>query len=270
MYKTSIRIIQICISALIFTSCITARKVNYLQKPDFLIPSYKDTSTYEDYLLKPGDRLYVKVYSTDEKTNMLFNGGTQVSQMMMSSGSTLGGGISSYYDLYSYLVQEDGTINFPMLGKVYVEGMNVRNATFKLEKEIEPYYRFSTVEMKIVQRYFSVLGSGKAGYFPIPREKINIFQALAMAGDIGIFGDRSKVRIIREGKNGTEIKIFDIRSADLIHSEFFYVEPNDVIYIQTLDEQFYSVTNLTSLFATILSTISFGTIIFQSLFNIGK
>lgn len=274
MYKTSVRIIQICISALIFTSCITARKVNYLQKPDFLIPSYKDTTTYEDYILRPGDRLYVKVYSTDEKTNMLFNGGSQVSQMMMSSGSSQGGasqgGGSSYYDLYSYLVQDDGTISFPMLGKVYIEGMSVRDATYKLEKEIEPYYRFSTVEMKIVQRYFSVLGSGRAGYFPIPREKINIFQALAMAGNIDIFGDRSKVRIIRENENGTEVKTFDVRSADIIHSEFFYVEPNDVIYIQTLDEQFYSVTNLTSLFATVLSTISFGTIIFQSLFNLDR
>ncbi len=267
MYKNSVRIIQILISALIFTSCITARKVNYLQKPDFLIPSYKDTTTYEDYLLKPGDRLYVKVYSTDEKTNMLFNGAQQVSQMMMSAGSSQGGG-SSYLDLYTYQIQDDGTITFPMLGKVYIEGMAVRDATLKLEKEIEPYYRFSTVEMKIVQRYFSVLGSGKVGYFAIPREKINIFQALSMAGNIDLYGDRTKVRIIREGKNGTEIKTFDIRSADIIHSEFFYVEPNDVIYIQSVDEQFYSVTNLTSLFATVLSTISFGTIIFQTLFNL--
>ena len=155
-----------------------------------------------------------------------------------------------------------------MLGKVYFEWLSLRDATLKLQKEIEPYYRFSTVEMKIVQRYFSVLGGKTAGYYPIPREKINIFQALAMAGDIELFGDRSKVRIIRETKEGTEVKTFDIRSADIIHSEFFYVEPNDVIYIQTVDEQFYSVTTLTGLFGIVLSTISFGTLIIQTLFNL--
>jgi len=184
----------------------------------------------------------------------------------MGGSGSMGGG--SFMDLYTYLVMDDGTISFPMIGKVFIDGLSVREATMKLEKEIEPYYKFSTVEIKIVQRYFSVLGGGSVGYYAIPREKINIFQALAMAGNIDVFGDRSKVRIIRENKEGTEIKTFDVRSKDIIHSEFFYVEPNDVIYIQTVDEQFYSVTSLTGLFTTILTTVSFGTIIYQTLFSL--
>lgn len=263
MRKLKIYTIPLILLVFSFSSCITSRKINYLQKPDFMIPSYKDTTSYEDYRLKPGDRLYVKVYSTDDKTNVLFNGNQQTSQMALS-----GGGGSAIMDLYTYLVLNDGSMIFPMIGKVNMKGLTVREATLKLEKEIEPYYKFSTVEMKIVARYFSVIGGGRAGYFPIPREKINIFQALAMAGNIDIYGDRSKLRIIRETENGTEIKIFDVRSADILHSEFFYVEPNDVIYIQSVDEQFYSVTNLTSLFGTVLSTISFGTILFSTFFNL--
>ncbi len=246
-----------------FSSCITSRKINYLQKPDFIIPSYKDTTSYEDYRLKPGDRLYVKIYSTDDKTNMLFNGSQQTSQMALSTG-----GGNSMMDLYTYLLLNDGNVIFPMIGKINFEGLTLREATAKLEKEIAPYYKFSTVELKIVARYFSVIGGGRAGYFPIPREKINIFQALAMAGNIDLYGDRSKLRIIRETENGTEIKMFDVRSKDILHSEFYYIEPNDVIYIQSVDEQFYSVTNLTGLFGIVLSTISFGTIIFTSLFNL--
>ncbi len=265
MHKHKIYTIPFLILVFVFSSCITSRKINYLQKPDFMIPSYKDTTTYEDYLLKPGDRLYVKIYSTDEKTNMLFNGSEQTSMIVLSTG-----GQSSMMDLYTYLVLNDGNVIFPMLGKVHLEGLTVRDATSKLEKEIAPYYKFSTVEMKIIARYFSVIGGGRAGYFPIPREKINIFQALALAGNIDVYGDRSRLRIIRETVNGTEIKMFDVRSKDIIHSEFFYVEPNDVIYIQSVDEQFYSVTNLTSLFGTILSTISLGTIVFSSLFNINN
>jgi len=228
-----------------------------------MIPSYKDTTSYEDYLLKPGDRLYVKIYSTDDKTNTLFNGSQMSSQMALA-----GGGNSPMMDLYTYLVLNDGNVIFPMIGKVHLEGLSVRDATYKLEKEIAPYYKFSTVEMKIVARYFSVIGGSRSGYFPIPREKINIFQALAMSGDIDVYGDRSRVRIIRETENGTVVKMFDVRSEDIIHSEFYYVEPNDVIYIQTVDEQFYSVTNLAGLFSIVLSTISFGTVIFSTLFNL--
>jgi hypothetical protein len=107
-----------------------------------------------------------------------------------------------------------------------------------------------------------VIGGGKSGYYTMPREKINIFQALAMAGDVGMYGDRSRIRILRETDNGTIIKSFDVRSADIIHSEYFYIEPNDVIYIQTLNEQFFSITNLPSLFSTVISTFSFGVLIY--------
>ena len=99
----------------------------------------------------------------------------------------------------------------------------------------------------------------------MPREKINIFQALAMAGDVGMYGDRSRIRILRETDNGTIIKSFDVRSADIIHSEYFYIEPNDVIYIQTLNEQFFSITNLPSLFSTVISTFSFGVLIYDTI-----
>jgi polysaccharide export outer membrane protein len=119
------------------------------------------------------------------------------------------------------------------------------------------------VEIKIAERYFSIIGNSGNGLIQIPKEKINIFQALAMAGDIGLYGDKSKIRILRETANGTVIKTFDVRSADIINSEYFYVEPNDVIYVQNLDEQFFSVTNLPGLFSTIVSTFSFGVFIYN-------
>jgi polysaccharide export outer membrane protein len=84
-----------------------------------------------------------------------------------------------------------------------------------------------------------------------------------MAGDIGMFGDRGRIKIIRETDNGTIVKSFDIRSEDILHSEFYYIEPNDVIYIQTLDEQIFSISNFPTLLSTTISSISFAAFLFQ-------
>jgi polysaccharide biosynthesis/export protein len=245
------------------TSCITARKINYFQYPDRHIPSYKDTVQYSDYRIKAGDKLSVRVYSTHEETNAVFNSGYSQSFSYSYSGAGVGG----QADLYSYEVLPNGNIVFPMIGEVYMLGKTVREATAQLEKAIAPLFLISTVEVRVMSKYFSVIGSGRNGYFPIVREKINIYQAMAMSGDIGVFGDRSKIRIIRETENGTVIRKFDLRSRDILHSEFFYVEPNDVIYIQTMDEQFFSIQNLPGLFSTTITSISFGVFIFNFLFG---
>ena len=229
------------------------------QEPNNIIPTYQDTKGYEDYYLRTGDKVFVKVYSTHEETNVLFNGpGNQLMVLNMDGNPQA--------DLYAYTVQPNGTILFPMIGEVEFEGKTIREATRTLELAIEPLYDFSTVEVRLISRHFSVIGSGSTGHYPIIREKINIFQALAMAGDVGTFSDRSKVRIIRETKNGTVVKQFDLRSRDLLHSEFYYIEPNDVIYIQKLDEQFFSILNLPTLIATTISTFSFGLFVYNILF----
>jgi polysaccharide export outer membrane protein len=252
----------------LFLSCITSKRVNYLQSSGKAIPAYTDSIGYQDYLLRVGDKLYVRIYSTHMETNELFNGGSiyQSSHLMQAN--------SAYSDLYAYMIQPDGSIIFPMVGEIQVAGMTVREATRAmedaikpfLEKTEEPVMQFSSVDVRVIGRYFSVIGGGRAGYYPILREKISIFQALAMAGDIGVYGDRGKVRIIRETSSGTVVKKFDVRSEDILQSEFYFVEPNDVIYIQTLDEHFFSITSFPSLLSTTFSTISFGAFLYNFLF----
>lgn len=240
----------------LLSSCITSEKVNYMQPHGFNIPAYKDSISFEDYKLRIGDRLFVKVYSTDEKTNILFNGMTNNSQSMMT-------GSSSGSDLYTYLIEKNGSITFPMIGDVKVAGKTLREATTELERALQPIFKYSSVEMHITNRSFSVIGSGKSVFISMPQEKINIFKALAMAGDIGIYGDRKRVRVLRETDKGAKINVFDIRSADIIHSQYFYIEPNDVIYIQTVNEKFFSITNFPSFVSTLVSTFSFGVLMYD-------
>jgi len=241
-----------------FSSCITPRKINYMQPPGMGVPAYNDSIAFEDYRIKVNDRLYMRVYSDDSKMNAVFNTSSY------GGGNDIGSG--SYTELYTYLVEEDGTALLPALGKVQMEGKTLREAKYFLAEELKPYFKLGSeldVDVRVAGRYYSIIGQSTSGRFNLPRDKITIFQALAQAGDIGIYGDRSHIRILRETPEGTLIRTFDLRSADIINSEFYYVEPDDVIYIKSMYEQVFGITHITTLFSVVLTTISFGIFLFN-------
>ncbi len=257
MRKSLLQFLIILLFASQLTSCITTHQINYLQTPKNFIPAYKDTANYHDYILKEGDRLFIQVYSIDDKTNTLFNGSGNMSSQILS-GST------ENQDLYTYLVLPDGNIHFPLVGDIMVKGKTIRETKEEIENAIRPVLPVNSVDVRMVGRTFSIIGAGKSGKFNFPREKVNIYQALAMAGDFGFYTDRSRIRILRETENGTQIKSFDLRSVDIINSEYYYLEPNDVILLQPLKQQFFGVTTIWSAIATLATTYSFGVIIYKS------
>ena len=257
----SFKRIWIILLPLLMASCVTSKRVNLMQTPGKNgIPQYADTVSYEDYELRIGDRLYIYVYSVDERVDKMFNSSSGTIGMQMMQGSGVGGS----YDLYTYLVQEDGCIDFPMVGRVPVRGMTTREVKRVLEDELSSFiksygdYQMMSVEVKIVRRSFSVISDRGSGTFNIQKEKVTIFEALAMAGDIGDFGDRSKVRIVREKEGLTLVKEFDVRSEDIINSEFYYIEPNDVIYIQRIKGQSFGINSVTTTISVVATTLAFG------------
>lgn len=252
MKNRIIRFLLFILITVVVSSCITARKTNYLQKPGNEIPSYSHSDTYSEYKIKSGDKLYIRIYSTHEETNKIFN-----RNLSQGGGAAGGEGNGSSADLSFFTVQEDGTIYFPTAGDILVRDLTIREAGLAVENSLGKLFQINSVDLKLAGRYFSVISQSRAGQFFMQREKITIFQAMAMTGDLGQYSDRSKIRIIRETSQGTIIKIFDLRSKDIINSEFYYIEPNDVIYIQDMDEQFYSITNMASLLSTIISSMSF-------------
>jgi polysaccharide export outer membrane protein len=245
------------------TSCITTHQTNYLQPIKNYRHAYKDTFSYQDYRLKEGDRLYIQVYSTDDKTNILFNGDkTNIlfngSQSNGIQNLTSSNGSSDNTDLYTYLVKSDGSITFPEIGEIYVKGKTIRESKEIIENAIQPILKINSVDVRMLNRTFSVIGAGKSGRFYFPREKVNIYQALAMIGDLGSFTDRTKIKILRISKKGTQIKVFDIRRADIIDSEFYYLEPDDVILLQPLKQEFFGATTFWMTLSSIITTVSFG------------
>lgn len=269
LFYDMMKIKNILIAAIVglaLSSCVTARKVNYMQEPDKYIPHYADTLSFEDYELRIGDRLYVYVYSLDEKVMQMYNsGGGNGSSMrqQMSNGTTYGS-----YDLYTYLIDDEGYIDFPTIGKVFVRGMTTRQVKVRLEEELStllkevPGYSTVSVEVNIVNRSFSVIGA-QSGRYMINKEKMTIFEALAMAGDLGEFNSRKEIKLVREKNGVTTIKTFDARSKDLVNSEYYYIEPNDIIYIRKIPGYSFGINSAATVVGVTAATLSFGVFVYS-------
>ena len=259
--------IYIALLGFLLTSCVTARKVNYMQEPDKYIPSYADTLDFEDYQLRIDDRMYIYVYSVDENIQKMYNaGGTNASQMRQQMGQ---GGTYGSYDLYTYLVDQDGFIDFPTIGKIQVLGNTTREVKHKLEQELSTLlhelpggHSMISCEVNIVNRSFSVIGA-QSGRYMINKEKMTIFEALAMAGDLGEFNSRKEIKLVREINGVTTVKTFDARSKDIVNSEFYYIEPNDIIYIRQIPGYSFGINHVTTVIGVTASTISFGAFIWS-------
>ena len=249
--------VVIGLQAIFLTSCLTTRQTNLLRESESGIPSYPRMNTpVEEYRVKMGDQLSIMITTNplDLLTTQLF------SYFSMMYGGGMGEEVSSR----SFPVRINGTIHFPYLGDIYVKG----KTTFEIQQLIEKRVNESISEDCVVRvflenRYYSVIGEAIAGKFPIDKEQMTIYQALAQSGYIRPYGDRKHVRIVRQTDNGTMVKSFDLRSKDVVNSEFYYIQPNDVIYVQPLGRQFLGLDSFGAVFAVISTIVSFGFMIYN-------
>ena len=263
----NVKYIFLLLIAVALASCVTSRKVNYMQEPGkHKIPSYADTLDYEEYTIRPDDRLYVYVYSLDESIMKMYNAGTTNRSQMRYMMQNINNGRQTQ-ELYTYLVDKDGFIDFPTIGKIQVAGLTTRETKHKLEEELSsllkeiPGYATISVEVNIVQRTYSLIGV-KSGRYPIDKEKLTIFEALAQMNNLQTFSDRARVKIIRVVNGETTIREFDLRSKDIINSEFYYIEPNDIIYVRELTGKAFGLTSAGAVVGVIASTLSFGVFVY--------
>lgn len=156
-------------------SCVTTHKVNYMQPAGKRnIPTYPDTIAYSEYTLRTGDRIYVYVYSPDETISRMYNAGSNSGsyRQQMTQGGMANNGT---YELYSYLVDQEGYIDFSTIGKVYVHGLTTRQVKQELERQLAtlladtPGYSTISCEVNIVQRSFSLIGV-QSGRYNITKE----------------------------------------------------------------------------------------------------
>ena len=162
---------------------------------------------------------------------------TEVSRMFNLSRSLTGGSASG--TPVDYLVSNNGTINFPILGEIYVKGMTINELQDYIAGRLTGTYLKNrpvvTVELESFK--IAILGEvSKPGIYTINKGKVNIYEAFAMAGDMGLQAKRDEVKLLREDANGNKnIYILDPTSADMINSPFYQLQQNDVLYVRQND-----------------------------------
>lgn len=229
---------------LLLTSCYTHRVIGLLQEPtkSNKLPVY-DSAEYVPYKIRVNDEIIYRLITMDETISKAISGGQQ--------------SVSTQY-ANSYRVYSDGTIDIPFLPPVHLEGLTIEEAQDTLRAAFREIIPDADVKLALYNKYFTVLGDINAGEYYIYKEKMNIFEALAMTGDLMNSGDRRHVRIIRPQGNGAEPEVleFDIRTNTIINSKYYYVYPNDVIYVARTKDSFFKVPSYTGFLGLITSSLS--------------
>jgi polysaccharide export outer membrane protein len=243
------------------SSCVTTKKVRYLQDPGCIIPGYEEMLTPDDYKVQILDELYIRVTTLDKDMGELFN--------LAAGGSnfSVGNANSSSPGFNSYTVTDEGTIIFPFVGEIHVVGQTTREIKKTVTQALSKMLNELSVDVKLMNSYFSILGDAINGRYLITKERLNIFQALSLAGDLEDFSDRAHIKIIRQKPEGAVVYTFDVRSKDIIDSEFYYIQPNDVIYVRAFNGQFFGLSSFTTLFSVVSSIVSL-TLIFVRFGNV--
>src|ERR1035437_3851852 len=226
------RLLITTVSLMILCSCVTQRKVEYLQDSNKNFKAFKEAEL-PDYRLKPNDELYIQINSLDEAAANVFSAGKEQSYYV---GTMQPYGAS----LMSYSVDKDGFLLLPVIGKILVKDKTVSEVSTILKDSLNHILNQPIVSVKLVNRYVSVVGEVKnPGHFAYSQDKLTIYDALGLAGDITDYGNRNKVILIRN-INGENIRInVDITKSDILASDYYNLRPNDIVYVKPLRNKFW-------------------------------
>ena len=203
-------------------ACASPKDVVYLQ--DVKINSRVKAALQYRTVIHVDDLLSIVVSCDDIETALPFNTMIGLGQNNTRTGND---------QLYGYLVDTDGTIDFPVLGKIKVEGLSRTELAAKLKKELSNYLKNPIVTIQYLNFKVTVLGEVKApGSYKVNSERVSIFDALGMAGDLQINAKRKNVLVMREDGDEKVFAQLDLTSENIIHSPFFYLQQNDVVYVE--------------------------------------
>ncbi len=207
-----------------FTSCGSSKEVVYFQDLDSVQLHNKITET--SIRIRPGDQMTIMVFGADKYLIMPYN------QTLNSvSENSLGSGGTRETQL-PYDVDENGDIKFPVLGKIHVAGMTCDDVRRYLHNRLDETVRDMTIFVAIENFRVNVMGEvNRPGTFPIKNSSVTFLEALAMAGDMKLTGDRHKVQLIRFEDGQIKHYNFDMTKSDLLDSKQMYLQQNDVIYV---------------------------------------
>ena len=255
------KIFLLLLIPLFIGGCSSYKKSIYLRNDEVLEKAQQNNKQYV-YRVMPKDELTITVSTSDPASSVPFY--RKIGQGKDQASSAQG---MNNAKLLDYLVDNEGNIDYPVLGKLHVAGLTTRECEALIRKELQQYLNeVPNVTVRTSNYKISVLGEVKSpGTYTVSDERINIFQALALAGDMTVFSVRDDVQLLREDSLGNRrVLHLDLTSADIALSPDYYLQQDDIVYVKPTKAKVHSNTfsnnsstwvSLMSLAATIASLV---------------
>ncbi len=227
------------------SSCVSHKRlVNY--REDFPESTRIAITKQPDIRIQANDVLGIKIFSSDIELAVPFNINSELQSASLVSLETI--------QLSGYLVNQEGKIDFPVLGTLKLEGLSITQAKDSLVEKLKQYIKDPVVNLRLLN--FRVTVSGEVrnpGAFNILNERISLLDALALAGDLTDYADRKSILLVREKDGIRSLNQIDLQSAAFFQSEYYYLMQNDLIYVKPIQAKAGSVQDQSSKMVPILS-----------------
>lgn len=237
--KYTLYFLLLCISISgIFSSCISSEEINYLQAIDKQYPLQEFT----EYKLDVGDMISCAISSSDQELVSTFN-------TVITNNQNV---------LKTYTIYEDSTVILPFFGTAKVAGHTIQEAEIIIQNLMQQSVKDVQVKVTMANNFFYIYANDKRGSYQVYKDNMTIYQALAISQQTTGLMDLTRVSIVRKGLDGnTQVKTFDLRSQDVIQSEYYYIKPNDVIYFPTNKNSFFDISSMSSFITTMSVPLQF-------------
>ena len=239
------------LTLLFLASCGSTRNLAYFSDLEDQAAYSEEIANISEPTIQPDDILNITVSSQNPEADALFNRGA-----LPVAATTAGAGPEGY------LVDKSGYVDFPVIGRVQLAGLSKEEAKLKIRTALEEYMRDPIVHIRFLNFRVTVIGEvNRPATLAIPSERINILQALGMAGDMTAFGNRDNVLIIREESGKRNMVRLDLNSKNVLNSPYFYLQQNDVVYVEPNKMKEVQASTNTRFLSIIVAATSLATIL---------
>ena len=245
-----------------FSSCVPQKKMLLLKDMEMATENKSVEYLNErslDYKIQPGDNLYIRAFNIiDERNAGILNGSETRTGNMTSEASIY---------LNSFTVNKDGFIDYPLVGLVEVKNLTVEQTKERLEEALSQYVKETALIVKLSDFDLTILGEvHKPGKYKVYQSEISILEALALAGNLSNFAKTESVKLVRRTDDGSEIVSLNVGEADILSSPYYYLKPNDIIYVEPLKIKQWGFSSFP--YSTVLSIASLGITLFTLVYKL--
>jgi len=211
-------------------SCIPSKKVRYLQTDQLNGQLRTYTLANQEYKLQKGDNIYIDLSSIDTETELVVS--------TKSNLASIGAG-AKYKDVY--LIDPNGEITIPQLGKIFVENYTIAQVHDSLYSRLDELFNEINLQVRLADGFITILGEVNIpGRYQIDyKDKMNVFEVLGLAGDLSMHANRKEVKIIRKVNDENQILFIDLTNENILSDPNFYLQANDIIYVEPLKAVFW-------------------------------